>query len=86
MIAEPGNAKCYFCGGHLKPGLATLPFVAGTNVVVIKHIPAEICGQCGEAILSSEVSRKVDGLLKQAQQSGFEVSILAFAEPMLAMA
>jgi len=83
MTGEPENDRCYFCSGKLAPGLATIPFVIGANVVIIKQVPAEVCVQCGEAIMNSEVAATVDKLLKQAQQSGFEVSIVTYKEPTL---
>lgn len=78
MTGKPENDRCYFCGGKLKPGLATLPFVVGSSVVIVKQVPAEVCSQCGEAVMISEVAEVVDGLLKQAQRSGFEVSIVTY--------
>lgn len=86
MAGEQESDRCYFCSGRLSSGLATLPFVVDSNVVIIKQVPAEICSQCGEAILSSEVAQEVDRLLKQARQSGFEVSILTFVQPDLTVA
>jgi YgiT-type zinc finger domain-containing protein len=83
MTGEPENDRCYFCGGKLEPGLATIPFVVGSSIVVIKQVPAEICTQCGEAIMSSEVAAIVDRLLKQTQQFGFEVSIITYGQPAL---
>jgi YgiT-type zinc finger domain-containing protein len=83
MIGEPENDRCYFCDGKLRLGLATLPFVLGASVMVVKDVPAEICMQCGEAMMSSQVAAKVDALLKQAQHAGFEVSIMAYAPPAL---
>jgi YgiT-type zinc finger domain-containing protein len=76
--------RCYFCRGKLSPGLATLPFVVGSSVVIIKQVPAEVCTQCSEAIMDSEVAGVVDTLLKQAQQSGFEVAIATFEQGALA--
>jgi len=83
MTGELENDRCYFCSGNLEPGLATIPFVIGTNVVIIKQVPAEVCVQCGEAVMNSEVAAVVDKLLKQAQEFGFEVSILTYEEPAL---
>ena len=80
MTGRPESDRCYFCGGKLTSGRATLPFVVDSNVVVIKQVPAEVCSQCSEAVMSSEVAQVVDGLLKQAQRSGFEVSILTYKE------
>lgn len=81
MTGEQESDRCYFCGGKLSPGLATLPFVLNSSVVIIKHVPAEMCSQCGEAILISEVAEDVDRLLKRVCQSGFEVSILTYTQP-----
>lgn len=80
MIGEPENDRCYFCGGRLEPGPATLPFVVGSSVAVLKHVPAEVCTQCGEAILTSEIAAAVDRLLKQVQRSGFEVSVIPYEQ------
>lgn len=80
MTGEPENDRCYFCGGKLKPGLTTLPFVVGAKVVVIKDVPAEVCSQCSEAVMTSEVAALVDRLLKQVQRSGFEVSIVPYEQ------
>ena len=86
MIGEPENDRCYFCGGRLESGLATIPFVVGSRVVIVKDVPAEICTQCDEPIMESNVAAVVDRLLKHAVQSGFEISIVSFNEPALALA
>ena len=86
MIGEPENERCYFCGGRLSPTLATLPFVVGSSVVVVKGVAADVCTQCGEAVMSSEVAAAVDGLLKQAHNSGYEVSIVPFRQSEMALA
>jgi YgiT-type zinc finger domain-containing protein len=85
MTGEPENDRCYFCGGKVKLGLATLPLVFGSRVVIVKQVPAEVCGQCGEPMIASEAATAVDGLLKQAQRSGFELSLLTY-KPLAAIA
>ena len=84
MTGEPENDRCYFCGGKVKAGLATLPFVFGSRVVIVKQVPAEVCGQCGEPMIASEAAAIVDGWLKQARRSGFELSLLTY-EPLAAV-
>ena len=34
--------KCPLCGGEMNDGIATLPFLMGAKVAVIKNVPAEI--------------------------------------------
>jgi YgiT-type zinc finger domain-containing protein len=83
MTGVPENEKCYFCGSSLTPDFATIPFVVGKSVIVVKEVPAYVCSQCGEAIMDSEVAQEVDQLLKRAWQSGFEVSIITYKQPEL---
>lgn len=85
MIGVQENGKCYFCGGRVTPDFATIPFVVGKSVIVVKEVPAYVCTQCGEAIMDSEVAQVVDQLLKRAWQSGFQVSIITYKEPELVL-
>lgn len=80
MIGEPENDRCYFCGGKLESKRATIPFVMGGSVVVVKYVPAQVCIQCGEAIMDSPVARIVDSLLKQVHRLNSEVSVITYAE------
>jgi len=51
----------------------------GGATAVVRGVPAEVCGNCGEAYLSEEVSR---GLLAQAEQvlqAGVVVAIREFS-------
>ena len=86
MTGEQENDRCYFCGGKLESRITLLPFVVKDNVVIVKNIPADVCSQCGEAVMSSNVAKKVDHLLKQAQHSGFEMSIVAYPLPAMDLA
>ena len=49
-------------------------------MVVIKDVPAEVCNQCSEAVMPSEVAAVVDRLLKQVERSGFEVTIVTYEQ------
>ncbi len=75
---QENDDRCYFCGGKLKQSLATIPFMVGSNVVVIRQVPAEICTQCGEPVMNSDVARVVERLLKQVSRLGLEVSVVTY--------
>jgi YgiT-type zinc finger domain-containing protein len=81
MTGAPESDRCYFCGGKLKSGLTTIPSVIVSNVVVVKQAPAEVCTQCGEPVMSSQVAREVDSLLKQLIRPNLEVSVLTYEQP-----
>jgi YgiT-type zinc finger domain-containing protein len=57
--------RCSFCRGSLAPGTTTLDIWRDDQLVVIRDIPADVCGQCKEPLLSAEVSRKLDHFFKE---------------------
>lgn len=80
MSAHEDHAKiCPLCGGMLCMGLATVPFVVGRQVAVIKDVPAEICDTCGEPFLHGDTTDTVTGLLRQARALGAEVTVLPYS-------
>jgi YgiT-type zinc finger domain-containing protein len=86
MTGEQENDRCYFCGGKLEAKITLLPFVVSGNVIIVKNVPAAVCSQCGEAVMSSDVAKQLDHLLKQAQNTGFEMSVVAYPQSAMAMA
>src|SRR6266852_7043429 len=60
--------RCDLCGGELKPGQTTLEIWRGTELLVIKDVPADVCRQCHEAYVSAEVSERLDHFLDEYQQ------------------
>ena len=51
----------------------------GETTVILKHVPADICDNCGEYYLSNEVTAQVLDRAELAVKSGAEVEILRFA-------
>ncbi len=72
--------KCVFCKhGDTRPGEATVTLERGATIVVIKKVPADICSNCGEYYLSTEISETVLVRAEEAAKNGGEVEILRFA-------
>ena len=86
MDGEPENDRCYFCGGRLEPKTATIPFVMDGSVAVVKNVPAQVCVQCSEAVMSSAVAKNVDKLLRQIYVLRSQVSVLSYGEPVASAA
>lgn len=74
------NSRCPLCGGRLRPGVATIPFVLPDTVVVIKDVPAEICHSCHEPYMTGRVTDRITNLLNQLRVFRAEVSILSYSE------
>ena len=72
--------SCIICrNGKTKPGEVTVSLQRGDTTVILKRVPADICENCGEYYLSSEVAAQVLEKAEAAVKSGAEVEILRFA-------
>jgi len=71
--------KCVICkNGETRSGAATVALQRGSATVVIKGVPAEVCGNCGEYYLSQERSAEVMGLAEEAEKRGAEIQVLRY--------
>jgi YgiT-type zinc finger domain-containing protein len=57
----------------------TVTLQRGETTVILKQVPADVCENCGEYYLSSEVTAQVLEKAESAVKSGAEVEILRFA-------
>lgn len=69
---------CPLCGGQLADGTATIPFVLGDGVAIIKQVPAEVCDTCGEPFLHAAAADVVTSLLEKARDSSVEVAVMTY--------
>ena len=72
------KGKCPLCGGGMSDGITATPFLIGKKVIVIKDVPAEICGDCGEAYMKSSVVERVESMLDKLEDLHSEVSIVHY--------
>ena len=73
------------CGGRLAANQrATIPFVLGKVVVVVKDVPAEVCQNCSEAFLSGMATDQLVKLLERFVQLPVAVSVTSYSELMSA--
>ena len=49
------------------------------NVVVIDHVPAEVCSVCGDVLLAPETIRRIEKLLETMPQPARAVPLYEFA-------
>jgi len=81
MTGEPENKTCPICGGSMTAGTATIPYVLEKDmVIVVKNVPAEICGDCRETFTTSAITDQITSLLSQLKTLHSEVSVVSFPE------
>jgi len=65
--------RCVFCGGILQKETVTFHYEDEETYMLVEHVPAEVCQQCGEKIYTPEVT---DTLLRLAKQKVRPIKIL----------
>lgn len=49
------------------------------QVIVIDHVPAEVCPVCGDTLLKPETVRRIEGLLRTKAQPSSKVPLYEYA-------
>ena len=70
---------CVLCkSGNYKEDFTTVVLTKNDSVVIIKRVPALVCDQCGEYILSGEITKIVLAMAQEAYSKGAEVEVRRF--------
>lgn len=72
--------NCVICKtGQTKPGKVTVTLQRSESVVVIKDVPAQVCGDCGEYYLDEVVAEAIYLMAEDAVARHAEVEVLRYA-------
>ena len=72
--------QCIFCKtGETEPGTTTVTLDRAKSVIVIREVPADVCRQCGEAYLTTEVAQNISDRADESVRKGVVVEIVRFA-------
>ncbi|OFW11059.1 MAG: hypothetical protein A3H27_17835 [Acidobacteria bacterium RIFCSPLOWO2_02_FULL_59_13] len=68
--------NCVICKhGKTQPGTTTITLERAGTTVVFKNVPAQVCGNCGEAYVNEETSGKLLVAAEDAARSGVLVDV-----------
>ena len=68
---------CPLCGGKKQPGTTTFTAELGFGVVVIRHVPATICSQCGTDWIADDVAERLEALVDDARKKRLQVEVMS---------
>ncbi|MFO7750002.1 MAG: type II toxin-antitoxin system MqsA family antitoxin, partial [Desulfobacteraceae bacterium] len=72
--------KCAICrNGHTENGFTSVILERKNTTLVFKRVPAQICDNCGEEYISSEVNRKLLRHARDETDRGITLELLEFA-------
>ena len=60
--------RCDLCSGELAPGKTTLEISRNGQLVVIREVSVDVCMQCHEGYISSDVSERLDQFLIESHR------------------
>jgi YgiT-type zinc finger domain-containing protein len=77
---EDPTMKCGICKhGETARGETTVSVQRGTATIVIKGVPADVCGNCGEPYLDEPTATRVTEIVDQAEKNGTELEVRRYA-------
>jgi len=71
--------QCPLCGGEIEKGTTTFTADYETGVVVIRHVPADICGQCGESWIEDKIAKQVEESVQTSKQQNRQFAVIDMA-------
>jgi YgiT-type zinc finger domain-containing protein len=71
--------KCPLCAGWLGAGTTTFTADFANGIVVVRHVPARVCNQCGEAWVEDAQAARLEALVQQAKAAGKQVEVIDLA-------
>ena len=72
---------CVACKSNsMKDGTTTITVERGAMVLVVRHVPAQVCEQCGEEYIAGEVQERLEKLVDRAEGEGVQFAVRDFAE------
>jgi len=73
--------KCGICKAETEEKTVTYTEDIEQGVMVIRHVPAQVCTECGNIWYSGTVAAELEKLVDQfASSMGSEVSVVNFAK------
>jgi YgiT-type zinc finger domain-containing protein len=73
--------KCPLCKGSMKQGMTHVNHTIGTDgLIVLMHVPALICDQCGDEFIELPVARQIEKKIDRVLRDNIKMGFVEFAE------
>lgn len=70
---------CPLCGGRKAPGTTTFSADIGSGVVLVRHVRAIICQQCGEEWIDHAMAQRLEAIVTEARAKKSQLEVTDFA-------
>ncbi len=76
-LEKPKTMECPICKhGKTYQGTVTFTLERGDMTIIFKNVPAQVCDNCGDFYLSTEITKQLLETAMQIQHTGSEVEII----------
>ncbi len=66
---------CIYCGGHLAPDRTDYIENENNHIILIKGVPCEKCGQCGETFFDNNTVLGLEKMLEGISHISSEITL-----------
>jgi len=72
--------NCFRCKGDTQEQQKTHAVTLDNCVIIIKNVPAIVCGQCGEVYFSDKVMQNLENIVDRLESIIKEVAIVDYLD------
>ena len=70
--------KCISCGADTSFGTTADVTDLGNGLVIIRNVPCHKCSECNEIIYTADVIKRLEIIVKTAEQAMNEITVVDF--------
>ena len=72
--------RCFMCKGHLDDKLTTFMVDIDHCIIIVKNVPSQVCGQCGEVSYSNDIAKQLERVVDSLRSSITEIAVVNYTD------
>lgn len=73
------NTRCPICNGYKSESTTTFTVDLDFGVIVVRHVPAEVCEQCGAEWIDDNNAEQLDQIVNYAKEKHTMIEVSEFS-------
>ena len=71
--------SCFMCKGCLEDKPTTFMVDLDNCIVIVKNVPSQVCGQCGEVSYSDSIAKQLQDIVNTTRTALTEITVVNFS-------
>jgi len=72
---------CFLCKGSMQDGFSNFTADMGKCIVIIKNVPSQVCGQCGEVSYCDDTAKRLEDIVHSITKPvSTEIAVVSYTE------